>query len=238
MHRQSPFKLVGLLAALPIFAACGTDTLVDVASETAALITAQCDAQASNTAVDACFATFRTCKDAAGAVEADCRTALDACLPEGVPQRARHGGGCQGDGGMRGEGGPGHGGGGRPEGGPLGGLFGPPPGDADGGVRGRGGPGGHRGHGGGPRGSIGVDDAAVEACRATSDACVAGGGDEQTCRDAARTCLHDAFAAAFAARCDELTTACAANAGTNCDELTQRCAAGLGSPDAGTCQAP
>ena len=233
MHRPSSRQLVGLLAALPIFAACGTDTLVDVASESAALATAECDAQSSGVAVGACFSTFRTCKAAAGAVEADCRTALDACLPQGLHPRARHGGGCHADGG-RPEGGPP--GGGRPEGGP-GGLFGPPPG-ADGGRRGPGGPGGHRGHGGGPRGSIGVDDAAVEACRATSDACVAAGGDEATCRDTARSCLHDAFAASFAARCDELTAACAANPGTNCDEITARCANGLGAPDAGTCQAP
>ncbi len=243
MPRQTPFQLVGLLAALPIFAACGTDTLVDVAAETAALVTAECDAQASGVAVGACFATFRACKAAEGAVEADCRTALDACLPEGLPERARHGGGCHADGG-RPEGGPPPRGE-RPEGGPLGGLFGPPP-DADGGMRGPGGPGGHggpgrpgghRGHGG-PRGSIGLDDAAVQACRATAEACVAGGGDEQTCRDTARTCIHDAFTAAFAARCEELTAACAANPGTNCDEITARCANGLGAPDAGTCQAP
>lgn len=67
---------------------------------------------------------------------------------------------------------------------------------------------------------------------------MAGGGDEQTCRDTARACIHDAFSAAFTARCEELTAACAANPGTNCDEITARCANGLGAPDAGTCQAP
>ena len=221
MHR---IPLIGVLAALPLFAACGTEAGVDVASETAALATAECDAQAAGVAVGACFATFKSCKAAAGAVEADCRAALDACLPEGLPQRARHGGGCHADGG-------------RPEGGPRG-LFGPPRPSADGGVRGHGGRGGHRGHGEGPRGSIGLDDAAVQACRATSEACVAGGGDEQACRDTARACIHEAFATAFAARCDELTAACAANVGTNCDEITARCANGMGAPDAGTCQAP
>ena len=54
----------------------------------------------------------------------------------------------------------------------------------------------------------------------------------------ARTCIHDAFTAAFALRCEELTAACAATPGTNCDEITARCANGLGAPDAGTCQAP
>lgn len=67
---------------------------------------------------------------------------------------------------------------------------------------------------------------------------MAGGGDEQTCRDTARACIHDAFSAAFTARCEDLTAACAANPGTNCDEITARCANGLGAPDAGTCQAP
>jgi len=230
MPRQS-LPLVGLLAALPLLAACGTDTL-DVATETSALITAQCDAQTSRAAVDTCFETFRTCKEAAGAVEADCRAALDTCLPEGVPQRARHGGGCHADGG-RPEGRPPHG----PPGGP--GLFGPPPG-ADGGMRGPGA--GRPPHGGpgrgGPRGSVGVDDAAAEACHTTARACVEGGGDRQTCGDAARTCVHDAFAAAFAARCDELTAACAANPLPDCEALTQRCAAGLTEPEAGACEAP
>ncbi len=232
--------LAGLAGALP-FVACGTGTTtVDVASETSSLVTAQCDAQSSRAAVDACFETFKTCKAAEGAVEADCKTALDACLPAGVPQRARHGdgrghgdGGCPGMGGGAGEGGGGRGG--RPEG--LGGLFGPPPG-ADGGMghggMGHGGRGG--GHGGGrPHGPVAVDDAAVQACRSAAQACLDAGTDEATCRDTARTCLHDAFAAALAARCQELTDACTASGQTDCATLAAQCAAGPEAPPAGTC---
>ncbi|MBL8933076.1 MAG: hypothetical protein JNM69_00895 [Archangium sp.] len=232
MHRSSPSHLVGLLAALP-FVACGTATsALDVATETSALVTAQCDAQSSRAAVDACFTTFEACKTAEGAVEADCRTALDACLPAGVPKHARRGHGG-GDGGCPGMGG---GEGGRPEGGPggLAGLFGPPRGGHDGGAGGRGGHGG-RGHGGGGRGPVGIDDAAVQACQATAQSCIAAGTDEQTCRDAARTCIHDAFAASFATRCQELADACAAS-GEDCTEINARCAAGISEPPApGTC---
>ncbi|MER2562498.1 MAG: hypothetical protein ABTQ32_17370 [Myxococcaceae bacterium] len=230
MHRLAPSHLVGLLAALP-FVACGTATsALDVATETSALVTAQCDAQSSRAAVDTCFTTFEACKTAEGAVEADCRTALDTCLPEGVPHRARRGhgggdGGCHGGGEGRPEGGRPEGG--RPEG--LGGLFAAPRGGHDGGV------GGHGGRGRGGRGPVGIDDATVQACRATADSCIAAGTAEQTCRDAARTCIHDAFAASFATRCQELADACAAS-GEDCTEINARCAAGIKEPPApGTC---
>jgi hypothetical protein len=232
MTRSMSLRLFGALV-VP-FAACGTDTAVDVASEAAALTAAQCDSQASNVAVDACFAAFRTCKGADGAVEADCRATLDTCLPAGIPRRpprGKHGdGGCSGGaGGERGRGGDG----------PLGGLLGGRPDDADGGrpggPRGSGGAGGERG---GPRGPVGPDDTSVQACQTTAQSCVAAGTDESTCRDAARTCVHDAFAAAFEARCAELTTACTANAGQDCSELTQRCAEGLPQgPPAASCTA-
>lgn len=234
-----PRHLWVMAGALP-FLACGTGTTtVDVASETSALVTAQCDAQASGSAVDACFETFRTCKAAEGAVEADCKTALDACLPAGVPQRARHGdgrghgdGGCPGMGGGAGEGGGGRGG--RPEG--LGGLFGPPPGgrgEADGGM----GHGGRGDRGGGrPHGPIAIDDAAVQACKDAAQTCIDAGTDEQTCRDTARACIHDAFAASLAARCQELTDACTASGQTDCEALATQCAEGPGAPPAGTCE--
>lgn len=229
MSRLSPALAVFLLPA------CGVDTLVDVASESAALITAQCDAQTSNTAVDGCFETFRACTAQSGADVAGCRTALEACLPERLPRRGLPGrrggdGGCHGDG-------EGHE---RPEGGPRGGLFGPPPGDrADGGARGPGGRGGHGRGRGGHRGPVGLDDAAVQQCQATAQACLAAGTDAQSCRDTARTCVHDALSAAFTARCQELEAACAANAGQDCSELTQRCSAGLAAPPPeGACTVP
>ncbi|MBL8923829.1 MAG: hypothetical protein JNJ54_33545 [Myxococcaceae bacterium] len=247
MRRFSAVDLVGLVAALPLLGACGTDTLVDVETESASLVSAQCDAQASRAAVDACFATFETCRTAAGAVEADCRAALDACLPEGVPHRARprgpgHGpgdGGCHGGGG-EGDGPHGPPPGGPPRGGPDG-LRPPPP---DGGF-GPGHPGGRgRGHGRGPggpgrggRGPVQLDEAAAASCRTASRACLEAGTDEATCRDQARLCLHDAFEAAFTARCAELTAACAANLGMNCDELTARCAEGVRPPPTAACGA-
>jgi hypothetical protein len=228
MARWSPALAVLLLPA------CGVDTLVDVASESAALLAAQCDAQASNAAVDTCFETFRTCVAQSGAIEADCRAALDGCLPERLPRRGPPPGHGDRDGGCRG------GDEGRPEGGPPGGLFGPPPGDRpDGGARG---PGGRRPHGrgqGSHRGPIGLDDAAVQACQSTAQACIAAGTAEQTCRDTARTCVHDAMSAAFSDRCQELEAACAANAGQDCAAITERCSAGLREPPpAGTCEAP
>lgn len=219
MPRLSSALVVVLLPA------CGVDTLVDVASESSALITAQCDAQASNAAVDGCFDTFRTCKVQRGAVEADCRAALETCLPEGLPRHRPHrdaDGGCEGD-----------------REGPPSGLRGPPPGDRpDGGARG---PGGRR-HGRGPgghRGPIGLDDAAAQQCQSTVQACVAAGTDEATCRDAARSCVHDALSAAFTARCEELEAACTANVGQDCSELSRRCSEGLRAPsEPGACAAP
>lgn len=234
MELRSKVILAGV-AALAL-GACGVESLVDVATETAALTSAECDAQTAGAAVTTCFDTFRTCRSAAGAVEADCKAALDACLPEGVPARARHGGGGpgHGDGGCHGGGGEGH------RGPPPGGAFGHPPGARDGGPGS--GPGGRHGRGGGAgrpgRGPIGVDDAAVEACRTTVQSCIATGTDEQTCRDAARTCIHDAFAAALAARCQELTDACTANGQTDCASLAERCARGPATAPEGVCEAP
>ncbi len=232
MNRSMPLRLFGALV-VP-FAACGTDTAVDVASEASALTAAQCDSQISNVAVDGCFDAFRACKTATGAVEADCRATLDTCLPAGIPRRPPRG--ERGDGGCsKGRGGDDERGGA----GPLGGLFGGRPDEADGrrgGPKGRGKPAG--GHGG-QRGPVGPADAAVQACRSSAQSCVQAGTDESTCRDAARSCVRDAFAAAFEARCAELTSACAATVGQDCSELTQRCAEGLPQgPPAETCTSP
>jgi hypothetical protein len=80
-----------------------------------------------------------------------------------------------------------------------------------------------------------IDEAAAEACRTATRACIEAGTAEATCRDQARTCMHDAFAAAFTARCDELTAACAANAGLDCADLTARCSEGVRPPPQGAC---
>lgn len=219
MHRQS-FAVLTLTAAL--VPACDGSTLVDAASESSSLTAAQCDAQTARAAVDACFDAFRTCKSAEGADEAACKATLDACVPEGLPKRGRHGphdGGC---------------GGGKDH-------RGPPPGDRpefrpDGG-RPEGGPRGHgRGPGGGgKRGPIGADPAAIDACRTATQTCIDAGTAEETCREQTRTCVHDALAAAFAARCAELTETCTTEQAPGCEALTQRCSEGFTEPAAGTC---
>lgn len=228
MSRHPASQLAGLFAVL-LLPACGTDTLVDAAAETSALVTAQCDAQGNRAAVESCFAAFETCKSAEGADLAACKTTLDSCLPERLPRRGPPPG-HDADGGCRG--GEGHGHRGPPPG--VEGLRGPPPGGLDGGP-GRGGRGRGEGRGGG-RGPVRPDDAAVQACQASVQSCVDAGTDAQTCRESARGCFHDALAAAFEGRCQELSAACAATPGADCSQITQRCAEGLREPPApGVC---
>ncbi|MCA2981701.1 MAG: hypothetical protein INH41_01505 [Myxococcaceae bacterium] len=211
-----------------VLPACGLDTSVDVATESSSLLAAQCDAQASGGAVGGCFDAFRACRSQAGAVEADCRAALAACLPEGLPRsdRGHSDGGCRGAPGSDG----------RPEGGPAGDGMGPLTGERpERGGRGR------RGHGGGrgPRGPVGLDDAAVQQCQAAARSCLDAGTDEASCRDAAHACIRDALGAAFTARCQELEAACAANEGQDCSAITSRCSAGLREPPPpGACAVP
>ncbi len=212
---------------LMIFAAgCTASTDQTVTSTADALTTAQCTFEGFDDAAKACFDTFATCRAAAGAVEADCKTALDACLPP--PPAGSHAG----------HGGPGEGHCGGGHGGPDGGVR-PPRGPG-----GPGGPGGHGGpHGGGGRPPpIAIDSAELTACRDAYAACVAADASaEASCRGTERDCSRAVFRAAFEATCAEAAAACGL-AGADaeaCARITARCAEGVdGRPkgaDAGTC---
>ena len=173
-------------------AGCTGSTDQTVTSAAAALTTAQCTFEGFDGAAKACFETFATCRAAEGAVEADCRTALDACLP-GPPAGSHAGHGAPGEGQC--------GGGGHGHGGPDGGLP-PPPG-------GHGGKGGPRGEGGGRPPPFAVDSAELTACRDAYAACVAADATaEAACRDTERTCAKAVFVAQFEAKCAEATTQC------------------------------
>src|SRR5581483_10641663 len=142
MKRTHPYLL--LAACL---AACNGSSLTDATPTTtdSSLTSAQCTFQGFNSAVQACFDTFKTClANSEEATAADCQAALKACLPA-PPQRPQADGSGGPQGGPRGDcGGPGgmgpmldggeaprppQGGGGH--GGPG---MGPPPMLADGGL--------------------------------------------------------------------------------------------------------
>lgn len=209
------------------FAACGVDTAVSVEETAAALETVQADFCAFRAQADACRATFDACVAGAGADVEACRTALHDCLPPPPARPPREGGGrCEGmgDGGV------------RP----------PPPLLPDGGVghpEGPGGPGGHRGPGGhGGRGpGPQPEPAAVQACRDALTACLAATPGDATCIETERSCVRDAFRAAFEAACADATAICATISDEACTRLTQRCAEGVDGrvdSDGGVCGGP
>jgi hypothetical protein len=87
-----------LLAGLSVVfgAACGTagtdSAASDVQTIEGELAAATSSATAASSVASDCFATFRTCKSAAGADVAACHTALEACLPAQAPKPS-----CDGD---------------------------------------------------------------------------------------------------------------------------------------------
>ena len=230
-------KLNRLMMALTFsgFAACNASTTTSVAETAAALETVQSNFCEFRAQAEACRAAFDACLAVAGADEAACRTTLHDCLPPPPPRPEGMGGGrCEGMG-------PG-GGGVRPPP-PLlpdGGLPPPPPGGPHQGGRGPGGPGGpHPGGAGGPPPQ--PEPAAVQACRDALTACLAATPGDATCLETERTCVRDAFRAAFEAACADATTACASLPAEACTRLTQRCAEGVDGrvdADGGVCSAP
>lgn len=191
------------------FAACGVDSLTSVAETEAALETAQADFCAFRAQADACRQTFDACLAAESADVEACRTALHDCLPPPPPRPEREGGGrCDGmgDGGV------------RP----------PPPPRPDGGLP----PPPHQGGRGGHRGPplVQPDPAVVQACRDALTACLAATPGDATCQETERSCVRDAFRAAFEAACADTTASCAALPSDACTRLTQRCNEGVDGP--------
>jgi hypothetical protein len=78
----------------------------------------------------------------------------------------------------------------------------------------------------------------VQACHDALNTCLAATPGDVACFETERTCIHDAFAAAFAAVC---ATASSCDAATDpaCAHLQQRCTEGVdgrpGAFDGGTC---
>lgn len=224
-----------VLCAMVIGGGMATGCSSDGTSSTTSSLVADAVAAVADThaAAKACFDAFDTCIAAAASdatAVTQCQATLGACLPtdsavaEAAPDLCSEtaptdrpdcgGGGEHGappDGGMRGEG-PEHDGAGGPGGGDRGGRGGDP-----------GGPGGPP-----------VDSATrieLATCRAQAKACVDGGGDPMTCREAEHTCVDDALAAGFAALCADVTTQCTACPTSKaCVELTARCAEGAQLP--------
>lgn len=232
-----------LVVASPLFlvaVACGDSTTttdsstIAVTSDEAQALAGAQDSYASQKAeIDACFTTFDTCKAAAGADAAACKTALDSCLPD-TPPPPRECGGREGHGGGRGDGD-----GTRPA--PSGSASGsgsaapppapPPSASASGSAappprepRGDGGaPPDCDGGPGGPKpgfcGHVPLpDSAAIKACHDTLKACVDAGTDRKTCGDAEHACVKAAFDAAFKARCAALPADAPAEAKARCAE--------------------
>lgn len=206
-------------------AACNTDSLTSVSETTAALETAQTEFCTFRAQADGCRAAFDGCVVLAGADVKACRATLRDCLPT-PPAHAEGGGGCEGM----------HEGGGPPP---------TPPPLPDGGfpLPGRGGSGGRGGHGPGGHGGPGPrpEPAAVQACRDALIGCLAATPGDATCLETERTCVRDAFRAAFDAACADATTTCAALPADACAHLQARCAEGIDGrvdSDGGVCAAP
>jgi hypothetical protein len=195
-----------LLAAC--LTACAGPSLTDTATTSnSALTAAQCTFQGFSSAVSACFDTFKTCiANSEEATAADCRAALQSCLPT-PPQQAHASGG----GGMQG-GGPGDCGGDGMGGPPVladGGVPPPPPGGGGrGGPDGHGGPGGRGGppppleDGGRPPPPPLPDPTALTACHDALTTCIAAGTAQDSCFQTEHDCVRAAFQAAFQAACD------------------------------------
>jgi hypothetical protein len=212
-----------LTAVCLTLAACNSDTEL-VATESDALLGAQCTFEDFRAQADACFATFEACASADGADIEPCHAALRGCLPPPPRPPPPPGGDHACDGGHDHPPPP------PPPEGADGGRPPPPPGGAPPPPP----------PGGGHRPPPLPDPAAVHACRDAFVACLnATPTDTEGCRANERTCIGAAFEAAFLARCDEAATRCAnpdAPADT-CAEIAARCAEGVqGPPEGATCQ--
>jgi hypothetical protein len=98
-------------------------------------------------------------------------------------------------------------------------------------------------HHGGPRGPH-PEPEAVDACRTALADCLAATPGDATCLETERTCIRDAFRAAFDAACADPAAGCVnlpANAPADaCTRLQQRCAEGVDGrhdADGGVCAA-
>lgn len=223
--RTTPLLTFALASlAFGAFAACSGSTISSTTEDvSSALSSAQCSNKDFEAAQEDCF--DKAIAD--GSATAD---ELAACLPH--PK-----------GGKGGKGGPGgeHGDcdGGPPP--PPSGSAPPPPPSGSApppGGHGPDGDGDHGGRGGGHHGPH-PDPVALQACHDTLASCVAAGTDAKTCFDAARTCMKDAFKAAFDAACADAKTKCDAGEipADKCTEITAHCAAGP-NPPAGAAGAP
>lgn len=212
MHAKTRRTMIAFSAAVTWLAGCANDnTSSSTTSDSAALTTAQCTFVGDDTAAQACFTAFDTCKTAEGANIDDCLATLKSCLPP-PPQRGPGG-----------------------HGGPMDG------GDCGGGGRGGPGPGGGRhgdGDGGGDHGQFGhpppmPDSAAIDACHTALDTCLRDVNQAAAdCFTADRACDKAAFEAAFTQFCADAQTRCA-QAGadaTECARITERCAEGVSGP--------
>ncbi|MDP3156643.1 MAG: hypothetical protein Q8N23_28485 [Archangium sp.] len=96
---------------------------------------------------------------------------------------------------------------------------------------------GGRHHGGrGPH----PEPAAVAVCRDALNACQAANPEDTTCVATERTCVRDAFRAAFDAACAAAATTCESLPSDACARLTARCAEGIDGrveADGGICTA-
>jgi hypothetical protein len=198
-----PQPVVVLVVCL---AGCNGTSLTDSTTTSSSLTAAQCSFQDFNSAVGACFDQFKTCLASNEETPANCRTALQLCLPP-PPQQPQPGEGVCGGDGQPGPGGP------LP---PL-----PPPPLADGGLPPPPPPGGPGGDGRGgpppplPDGGLPPlpappplpEPSAVQACHDALQACIAAGTAQDTCFQQAHDCLRQAFQTAFQNACDASSNA-------------------------------
>lgn len=207
MSRQLMLSVVTFLTLTGCSAAT-TPSSTDTATQQA-LAEAAASAQDAQATADACFDAYDTCRAAADADVASCRSQLKDCLPQEAhpgphcgPPRGKGKGSPHGPNGGQCDGGGPPANGGPPSGGaPPEGQGAPPDGQ-----------GGQRGPGGGPGGGPGDGDGgaeppfcgkvplpppeAVRACHDTLDTCLKGGTDPKTCFDADHACTKAAFDAA------------------------------------------
>ncbi len=225
--------------------AAASDT---TSTQAAALQAAQCSVQSFGGVMDQCLSTYDSCAAVQGSDIQLCRQAIAQCAPadpDAIDARMASLEARRPDarGGPRGDEDPHmHGPGPMCDGGPP-----PPPpppmGDRDGGPppppppMGDGGH--HRGRHEGARGDCAVphpDREAMQQCRQTLVACLAGDTAVRGCLTAGHECVRTAFQQAFQDACTEATAACSAASGVECPQIAERCAQGVapvGAPIAG-----
>lgn len=195
---------LALVASICGCSSDGTSSSVDVASEEAALNATQDSLATAKEQANACFDTFRSCKEVTGADVQACRDALKACLPAEAPEPTQ----CAPANGQHTD---------KPAGDDA--AAGAPGDDHDG------------GHGHGCERPP-VDGGKVKTCGASAGASLAQGTSVDTAKATHADCMGKAFGDLLTKICDRASSECADSKAPAdmCARISEKCASLTTSP--------